>query len=146
MLQKIKDFRDLPKDIFVLAVILLVGVGSFILGRLSIFEEQRKESLSVSQSAPSGLSGNVFSAVLEKPTSSLKSKITFSAPIKEAGEASGTVSTIRGAYVASKTGAVFYAPWCSGVKRIKEENKVWFESKEEAMGKGYKPSGNCKGM
>ncbi len=149
MLQKIKDFRDLPKDIFILLVILLVGIGSFALGRMSTFEEQRRENVTVSQSAlsgHSGLSANALSAVGEKPAFPLESKTTFSTPTREVGEVTGVVGTIKGAYVASKTGAVFYAPWCGGVKRIKEENKVWFESKEAAVSKGYRPAENCKGM
>ncbi len=55
-------------------------------------------------------------------------------------------STQAGAYVASKTGAVYHLPWCSGAKRIKEENKIWFASKEEAEQAGYRPAANCKGI
>lgn len=51
-----------------------------------------------------------------------------------------------GQYVASKNGEAYYLPWCSGVSRIKEENKVWFGSKEEAEARGYRPAKTCKGM
>lgn len=49
-------------------------------------------------------------------------------------------------FVASKNGAKYYYPWCSGVSRIKEENKVWFSTKEEAETAGYAPAANCKGL
>jgi len=51
-----------------------------------------------------------------------------------------------GVYVASKNGGSYHLPWCSGAKRIKEENKIWFGSKQEAEKLGYKPAGNCKGL
>jgi hypothetical protein len=49
-------------------------------------------------------------------------------------------------YVASKNSDKYHYPWCSGAQRIKEENKVWFSSKEEAEKAGYSPATNCKGL
>lgn len=51
-----------------------------------------------------------------------------------------------GLYVASKNSTKYHLPSCSGAKRIKEENKVWFNSKEEAERAGYEPAKNCKGI
>ena len=51
-----------------------------------------------------------------------------------------------GKYVASKNGSVYHFPWCSGAKRINDENKVWFTTKEEAEQAGYRPASNCKGL
>lgn len=42
-------------------------------------------------------------------------------------------------YVASKNSKVFHKPDCSFAAKIKEENKVWFSSIEEAESKGFKP-------
>ena len=53
---------------------------------------------------------------------------------------------ITGTYVASKTGTKYHLPGCSGAKRIKEENKVWFETKEQAAAAGYEPAANCPGI
>jgi methylphosphotriester-DNA--protein-cysteine methyltransferase len=55
-------------------------------------------------------------------------------------------ATNKGTYVASKSGSAYHFPWCSGAQRIKEENKVWFETKEEAELAGYRPASNCKGL
>lgn len=48
--------------------------------------------------------------------------------------------------VASKSGTKVYFVWCSGVSRIKPENKVYFDSLDEALKEGYKPAQNCPGM
>jgi methylphosphotriester-DNA--protein-cysteine methyltransferase len=58
----------------------------------------------------------------------------------EAEKASG------GRIVASKTGAKYHLPWCSGAQTMKEENKIWFDSPEEARAAGYTPAANCKGL
>ena len=44
-----------------------------------------------------------------------------------------------GLYVASKNGNKYHLPTCSGAKRIKEENKIWFDSKQEAEKAGLFP-------
>lgn len=49
-------------------------------------------------------------------------------------------------FVASKNGAKYYYPWCSGAGRIKEENKIWFSSANEAQQAGFAPAANCKGL
>ena len=49
-------------------------------------------------------------------------------------------------FVASKNGAYYYLPDCSGVQKIKEENKIWFSSRDEAESIGYKPAANCPGL
>lgn len=51
-----------------------------------------------------------------------------------------------GQYVGSKSGTKYYLPWCGTAKRIKDENKVWFATKEDAEKAGYEPGKNCKGL
>lgn len=51
-----------------------------------------------------------------------------------------------GGFVASKNGTKYYVPSCGGAGRIKEENKVWFTSKEDAEAAGYTPASNCPGL
>lgn len=57
-------------------------------------------------------------------------------------EAAGDTET----YVASKNSTKFHLPWCSGAKRISEENKVIYKSREEALAAGVKPAANCPGL
>ncbi len=47
----------------------------------------------------------------------------------------------KGEYVASKNGKNYYKISCKN--RIKEENKVYFQSEEDAKKAGYTPSVNC---
>ena len=61
-------------------------------------------------------------------------------------EAQGADLSKDNSFVASKSGSVYYAVWCSGVSRIREENKVWFRTKEDAKAQGYRPAKNCPGM
>ena len=49
-------------------------------------------------------------------------------------------------YVASKSGTKYYLPTCSGVGRIKEENKVWYATKADAEAAGLTPATNCPGL
>ena len=45
--------------------------------------------------------------------------------------------------VASKNSDKYHYTWCAGAKKIKEENKVWFSSAQEAESRGYTLAGNC---
>ncbi|OGZ08092.1 MAG: hypothetical protein A3D65_06265 [Candidatus Lloydbacteria bacterium RIFCSPHIGHO2_02_FULL_50_13] len=139
------EFKDLPKDIFVLVLIILVGLGAFFLGRISTAERERKAELRLLQTAPEDTTG--FKREGESPTV-LPLNLPPTAPQepKAGGTTTLGVSVVRGAYVASKKGEVYYLPWCGGVKLIKEENKIWFATKEDAEQKGYRPAANCKGM
>lgn len=64
----------------------------------------------------------------------------------EASVVSTVYSQETGKYVGSKNGTVYHLPWCSGAKRISDENKVWFDSKASAEKAGYRPATNCKGI
>lgn len=46
----------------------------------------------------------------------------------------------------SKTGKKYYFPWCSGLSRIKAENRVEFENTASAIKAGYSPAKNCGGL
>jgi hypothetical protein len=47
-------------------------------------------------------------------------------------------------YLASKNGKMYYSIGCSGAKRIKLENQVWFSSRADAEKSGYTLSSACK--
>ena len=53
---------------------------------------------------------------------------------------------LGGYVVASRSGAVYYYPWCAGAGQIAEANKRWFKSEEEAKRAGFRPAKNCKGL
>lgn len=53
------------------------------------------------------------------------------------------VNLPTGNFLASTNGKAYYPKDCAAARRIKEENKIWFNSKEEAEAQGYKPAQNC---
>lgn len=58
----------------------------------------------------------------------------------------GEDTSKTGPYVASKAGKRYYLTTCSGVKTIKESNKIYFKTKEAAEARGLTPAANCKGL
>lgn len=46
-------------------------------------------------------------------------------------------------YVGNKNSKRFHYSYCNSVKRMSDKNKIAFDSRNEAIGEGYKPCGNC---
>lgn len=128
---KVKLRRD---EWLIAGLILVAAFGGFALGRVS-----------AGQGAPTvGIYG-----AIPAQNASLGSKT----PLGEANQAQVVKETTvpvgaskEGAYVASKTGSKYHLPWCPGAQSMREENKVWFATKEDAERAGYKPASNCKGL
>ncbi|MBS3102897.1 hypothetical protein J4458_05645 [Candidatus Woesearchaeota archaeon] len=59
---------------------------------------------------------------------------------RESGKKTGSVRKEfkPGKYIASKTGKKFHSPKCDWAKKVKKQNAVWFNTKEEAQKAGYK--------
>jgi len=112
-------------------LVILVGVASFGLGRLSVTDGKGTVEVLPPLSTPSEALGAQQTSV---PTTS-----ALSASV-------GSATTAAGKFVASKSGTKYHYPWCSGAKRIKDENKVWFNTVEEARAAGYTPAANCPGL
>ncbi|KKU06229.1 MAG: hypothetical protein UX07_C0004G0017 [Parcubacteria group bacterium GW2011_GWA2_45_30] len=129
-LQKVKLWISTNKsDLYIASIIFLTAVASFGLGRLSILWPE-KEPIII-ENHELGIRNN---ETAEKTLNSISPNSSFIIPNSSQK------------YVASKNGAAYHFPWCSGALRIKEENKIWFETKEEAEKAGYKPAGNCEGL
>ncbi|MDH5442416.1 MAG: hypothetical protein OEX08_02330 [Candidatus Nomurabacteria bacterium] len=114
-------------QIFVIMVIFGVALASFGVGRLSVL---------------SGLNNDVqiqFPPYLSSSDSTIP--IQAGAFFAETGE-----TTKNGQFVASRNGSKYYAVWCGGVSRIKESNKIYFNSESSARGAGYGPAANCAGV
>ncbi|MFA5987904.1 MAG: hypothetical protein WC797_04640 [Candidatus Paceibacterota bacterium] len=115
-------------DILTSLMIVLVGIGGFGIGRLSMQENGNQDARILSASvAESGATYGGDSSVGQP---------TFEVPTLEEG----------GQVVASKSGTKYHAPWCSGAKSIKEENKIYFDTIEAARAARYTPAANCKGL
>jgi hypothetical protein len=123
MITKIKNFcKQYEKDLILATVIILVALISFGLGRLSKIRE-RKTPITVEN-----LGANVETGFLPQAQHETQ------------------FQTDKGQVVASKNGTKYHYPWCAGAQSIKEENKIWFSSIEEARKAGYTPASNCKGL
>ena len=75
-----------------------------------------------------------------------KTPITIESATNKPTSGVGASTNSDKLYVASKSGTKYHYPWCPGALNIKEENKIWFSSKEQAESNGYSPAGNCKGL
>ncbi len=119
MLAKIKNFiKAYEKDLILAVAVILVALISFGLGRLSKIRE------------------------LKTP---IKIENVVSIATTTANVAT-TTNSVSGEVVASKNGTKYHYPWCPGAATIKEENKIYFASIEEARKAGYTPAANCKGL
>jgi hypothetical protein len=47
-------------------------------------------------------------------------------------------------FVASKSGTYYYPAGCGGISRIKEENRLYFATEQDAQDKGYTRTDTCK--
>lgn len=117
------------KDILTVAIVILVGLGSFGLGRLS------KESLSsgIKIEYPSQESNAIAS---KEALNSYNSPNTPNIPQKTQG--------VTGNYFASNRGKKYYPIGCSAGKTIKQENRIYFVTSAEAEKAGYTLSSSCK--
>lgn len=127
--EKIKgriDFDEvLEKNTFLTALVVLVAIISFGLGRWSGLETVNKN---IEIEFPKGQEASAYLGVYATTT-----------PKAAAFKTSGT-------YVASKNGTKYYLPSCSSSKRISEKNRIWFDTRAEAENAGYSPAANCKGI
>lgn len=122
--EKVKAWiRANQGDLFTAAVVFLIGMAGFGLGRLSVSLPEKQPIM------------------LEDPAGgSDRPSLTTSAPVTSMSDLN------NGAFVGSKSGSIYYAVWCPGASRIREENKVRFKTQEDAKAKGYRPAKNCSGL
>ncbi len=67
------------------------------------------------------------------------------APVTEASIKKGEdIAQGNSTIVASKNGSRYYFVWCSGASRIAPQNRVYFETIQEAEKKGYTMASGCK--
>lgn len=125
MFNKFKGLLD-HDIIFQSLLVVLVGVVSFGLGRLSLAD--------VPLQASSGVEAVMVESV----------PVTTAGPTAEEASRESAHAPIQ--YVGSRNGTKFHLLSCPGASSIKEENKVYFSSKQEAYSKGYTEAANCKGI
>lgn len=116
MWEKLKS--SLANDaVFTALIVILVGVVSFGLGRMSVLEQFSKQN--------------------QQPV--LRELATL--------ESSNSIQNSRNTpVVGSKSGTKYHLPDCPGARQMKPENRIEFASIEAARAAGYSPAGNCPGL
>ncbi len=144
-----KHEADIVLIIGIILIALISFGGGFILGERSISSEkisasiqnadkiQVKESISIQDTEKTFQEGDI-----NKTTTPNQQQNNFSKEM----ELSSSMGNTQCKYVGSKNSNVYHLPDCPGAKRIKEENKRCFSSKEEAEKAGYRPAANCPGI
>lgn len=127
-MSKIKTWiqSEQGKDILIVLIVILVGLGSFELGRLS--KSGRSPGIKIKYpDQVTNQPANAFSA---------SSDASYNDP--------ESASANTGSFFASKRGKKYYPLGCPAGSTLKEENKIWFETREEAEATGYELSSSCE--
>ena len=129
-MQKIKQFLESEKgkDIMTIAIVILVGISSFFLGRLS--NQTSSNGLKIENI---GLQASAIGAIVPN-----NDQISLNPSISEK-----TNNDSRGSYFASKKGKKYYSTGCSAGKTIKQENRIYFSTTIEAEKAGFTLSSSC---
>jgi len=120
------DNFNIKEDVFIILAIILIGLASFGLGKLSALEKNR-EAVTIKQAS--------FTAIAATTTIN---SVSASAMIAS--------ESAKGMLVASKTGQKYHFPWCAGASQIAEKNKIWFDSYESAQKAGLSAAANCPNL
>lgn len=128
LLNKIKGTGGIDKvTIMYLFIVGGVGIASFGLGRLSVLDTHIQPALTITGQSASAIASSSSANKTSSPSSTVI-----------------TQSGIQKKYLASKNGKLYYPSSCKASNRIKEENRVWFESPQDAERAGYTSSASCK--
>ncbi|MCX6755138.1 MAG: hypothetical protein NT068_01165 [Candidatus Nomurabacteria bacterium] len=139
-MEKIKYFieekilSEKGKDILIILIVILVGLGSFMLGRLSIQGQNGQFKVENSSNQANALNG-LESAQNSKNELNIAQKSTSNTDINNSNKS--------GNFFASSKGKKYYPVGCSAGKTIKESNKIYFSTGEEAQSAGYELSSSC---
>ncbi len=128
-MEKIKHFLESEKgkDILIVCIVILVGLGSFELGRLS--KENSSSGIKIMSTEVGEYQNQAGNAILATETT----KDDFSQNSNSDGKF----------FFASSRGSKYYTISCSAGKTIKQENRIYFATGEEAQAAGYTLSSGC---
>ena len=115
-------------DIAITVGFILVALIAFGAGRLSVSQPD-DGSIVVEENkiTPISLTANVSQPLIQ----------AMGEPVGVAGQN----ESVKGVFIASRSGTKYHWPWCSYAQKIKSENQVWFNTEKEAQTAGYSPCG-----
>jgi len=112
------------KDLFLSACLLLVATIGYNIGQIRALHK-----------TPIAINRNADIYTVTKPEQSAQKISKIAKPV--------TPSDPRVVTSKKSKTKVYHHTWCSGAARIKEENKLWFETSIAAEAAGYSLAGNC---
>ena len=126
-MEKIKSFieSEKGKDILIVLIVILVGLGSSELGRVS--KENDSGSIKI-----------------EYPNQDFNQEASTISAISNVPKTVFDTNSFRKTFFASSKGTKYYTISCSAGKTIKQENRVYFTTGEEAQAAGYTLSSSCQ--
>lgn len=128
---KIKGvYKENPNILPISAIIALVGLGCFLLGRLSVNMSTPNSKVTILDTKT-----NLPIDIAKKSTD----KPVLVANVGEIDAGNGA----QGMYVASKNGKLYYTRDCKAVSRLSEKTKISWNTKEEAENAGYTFAESC---
>jgi hypothetical protein len=127
-MEKIKLFlqSEKGKDVLIVIIVILVGLGSFELGRLSKGDDSQGQNIDNS----SQNNDDTSQVSVDNST--------------DVERLEAPVGPISGSFFASSKGKKYYPVDCSAGKNIKQANRVYFDTGTQAEAAGYTLSSSCK--
>ncbi|MEO5635369.1 MAG: hypothetical protein ABIS26_02435 [Candidatus Paceibacterota bacterium] len=146
-MEKIKYFliSEKGKNILLVAIIILVGTGSFALGKLSNDSSSGiKIEYPPALSETNSTSGNISQSTSETSANKILKGVSSSQNLANVVTATQATSipSLK-SFFASNRGSKYYPSGCSAGKTIKMENRVYFSTRAEATAAGYTLSSSC---
>lgn len=128
MLSKILNLvKQYQYDIFLTVCIILVAIIGFNLGHINALKQT---PIKIEQGA------DIYKAISNDKTQIANEET-------EPKQTSQVHTDLRVVVSKNSTSKKYHFTWCPGAKQIKEENKIWFNSEQEAINAGYSLAGNC---
>ncbi|MGA1049992.1 MAG: hypothetical protein ACO3TG_00705 [Minisyncoccia bacterium] len=112
---------------------ILIGGSGYLIGNINAIESNLSDIQVVYPDA--------IAIQSETKIEAIKSDQTITKPIDNTAS---TVATDK--IVASQNGKRYYYPNCGGINRIKPENRIYFDTKEQAEAKGLTLASGCKSL
>jgi hypothetical protein len=134
-MEKIKQFveSEKGKDILIVIIVILVGLGSFELGRLSKGDDSQGQNINNG----SQNNNDTSQISVDNPTDVGRLDTTGDV-VRQANPGRPTSS-----FFASSKGKKYYTANCSAGKNIKQANLVYFNTAAQAEAAGYTLSTSC---
>ena len=149
IIEKIKLNQD---SLFLVAAIMLVGFIGFGLGRLSAKYQTPSLNINSTLINTADLSKivtqdevKIKQSVKSLPTKSINDQASLlnNVPLEPN---STSREVVLQKVVGNKQSKIYHLENCPGALKMKEENKIYFNSAGEAQKAGYRPAGNCAGL